>query len=170
MLTHTVGNARVWRRMLGGTTPYVVGVSAYIPSLHLWTPIREEFFSARDEWESRYSQLVEGFSEKRLAVYYKTPTRPMFAVIQQRSGHTWLFRVYGFHSKHPVAVFWADSVWSLPFEERSPEWHELHEAAQNAPEMRLVERMFGATEQELEDDRLFWQQYVENAPAEAEAR
>lgn len=183
MLTCTMGNIRVWRTCdPGARRPWIAGADAYLPYREQWQMIRWESYATPEERDRRYEDLIDGFRSQRYAPYYESEDNAHFAVIQQKSANVWLWRVYRrvmydpyeqpslYQRESRYYLFFADRVWSLPFEERPENWVELHEAAQNAHEMRLVERMLGATERELEDDQLFWRQYVEGAPAEAEAR
>jgi len=146
MLVHTIGNARIWRRVLTGYhKPFVVGVSARI-SDGVWTPVREEFYESKTDWLNRYEELVRGFEEGRYRIYYATQEDAYFAAIQQKAYDrdgcaVWLWRIYDLHSAKPASLKWCGAEWSIPFDERSEE----------------------------ADDCLYWQLYVENAPAEARA-
>lgn len=172
MLTCTLGNIRVWRTCdPGARRPWIAGADAYLPHREQWQMIRWESFATREERDRRYEDLIDGFRSQRYAPYYASEDNVHFAVIQQKSANTWLWRVYRrvmhdpyeqpslYQREGKYSLFWADKVWSLPFDARPSEWRELHEAAQNAPEM------------EVEDDLLYWKMEVEDASAEgAEAR
>lgn len=119
MMTHRVNQyTRVsWTTFPDHARPYHVRVEAYVPSRQWWETVRWEQFASRDERDARLRELERGFSEGRYAVFYEEPSYPWFALVEQRSGDIWLFRVLGTTSGTRFFVR-RHRAWALPFEER----------------------------------------------------
>lgn len=155
----TIGNVRVWTaRLFLAPETYLVGASAYVPSTGEWQMILWECYATRDDRDRRRDDLIEGFRSHRYAPFYFSQEDVRFAVIQQKSANLWLWRVHMSVTHDPdeqtsptqreskYRVFWADRVWSLPFEERPEEWKLAYSRAMASWEMRFAEGLFSKTD------------------------
>lgn len=158
-------SVRIAKGMGFGDEPYLCQVEV----LHgdRWEPVKWETFASEEERDARFEGLLAGFRNGSFGIYYDDRGFPYLAYIQQKSGDLYLLRVYEYFRRGGYRIFWAHREWLLPHSLRSAEWKAKYEAAQNSPEVQIANRIFC---REVEDDRLFWELYVnENASASAEA-